>query len=72
MRAAVLSEIPGKLEIDEVQLDMVEGVLAVNQLQGDAASSARATLLEALSRTPSAPGVASLQARVAERQTQAA
>ena len=65
---------------DEVAADMVEGVLVVNRLEGEAALRFRTALLEATgaagapshpaSDVPSAPPPSG--ARVAERQTQAA
>jgi hypothetical protein len=54
---------------DEVRTDMVEGVLAANRLEGDAAIRFRTALFEALG----APvPLTSDEARVAERQTRAA
>lgn len=64
---------------DEVAADMVEGVLVVNHLEGEAALRFRTALLEATgahpdpappSDVPSTPPPSG--ARVAERQTQAA
>ena len=59
---------------DEVAGDMVEGVLVANDLSGDAALRLRTSLLEAAGSgvvvTP--PPVPSPEARMAERQTQAA
>lgn len=64
---------------EEVAIDMVEGVMVVNRLEGDAALRFRTTLLEATrTSSPAAPArspeadVPSSEARVAERQTQAA
>ncbi len=64
----------------EVAADMVEGVLVVNRLEGEAALRFRTALLEATGAPAAPPGAASdvpstpppSGARVAERQTQAA
>jgi hypothetical protein len=64
---------------DEVVTDMVEGVLVANHLTGDAALRFRTTLLEAARPGTPSPGSptpgpvpSSREARMAERQTQAA
>jgi hypothetical protein len=66
---------------DEVVSDMVEGVLVANQLSGDAALRLRTPLLDAAHTGtitvppvpgPGAPVPSSTEARMAERQTQAA
>ncbi|MBM3658182.1 MAG: hypothetical protein FJW95_01570 [Actinobacteria bacterium] len=62
---------------DAVMTDMVEGVIVANRMGGEAALRARTYLAEAVSDlgivpAPDAGGVASGQARVVERQTQAA
>jgi hypothetical protein len=62
---AVVSVVLRDRPFDRAAADMVEGVLVVNRLEGEAAQHVRTTLLEAA-------GVASPHARVAERQTQAA
>lgn len=80
---AVVSVVLAGRRAEEVAIDMVEGVMVVNRLEGDAALRFRTTLLEA-TRTPaparvepttparSEADVPSSEARVAERQTQAA
>jgi hypothetical protein len=72
---------------DEVASDMLQGVLVANRLEGDAAVRWATMLAEALTVLPGAaspvgppaapaatarPGLASPEARMAERQTQAA
>jgi hypothetical protein len=66
---------------DEVVSDMVEGVLVANRLSGEAALRLRTPLLEAAHNgtatvppvpPPGAPVPSSTEARMAERQTQAA
>ncbi|MCJ7439908.1 MAG: hypothetical protein MUP97_19385 [Acidimicrobiia bacterium] len=64
---------------DEVAADMVEGVLVVNHLEGEAALRFRTALLEATGAHPHPPAPSDVPstpppsgARVAERQTQAA
>lgn len=66
---AVVSVILKGRSFDEVQADMVEGVLAVNRLEGEAALRFRTALLEAVD---DAPALTSAEARVVQRQTQAA
>ena len=80
---AVVSVVLVGRRAEEVAIDMVEGVMVVNRLEGDAALRFRTTLLEAtrtsspsVAATPASPqpkaDVPSSEARVAERQTQAA
>ncbi len=59
---------------DDVVVDMVEGLVRVNRLDGDAARRCRGELLDAITTTASAGGgdLPSPRARMAERQTQAA
>ncbi len=58
---------------DDVVVDMVEGLVRANRLEGEAAARARAALLEAASAAASTRGrLPSPRARMAERQTQAA
>ena len=59
---------------DDVVVDMVEGVVRVNRLGGEAAAEARRCLLDAATgREPGREGdLPSPRARMAERQTQAA
>jgi len=51
---------------------MVEGLVRVNRLDGDAAGRARAALLDAAHEAVRDDGLPSAGARMAERQTQAA
>ena len=75
---AVVSVVLKGRPADEVAADMVEGVLVVNRLEGEAALRFRTALLEAVDAhvptppadVPSTPPTS--EARVAERQTQAA
>ncbi|MFO7592114.1 MAG: hypothetical protein R6X23_14690 [Acidimicrobiia bacterium] len=79
---AVVSVVLAGRRAEEVAIDMVEGVMVVNRLEGDAALRFRTTLLEATRAStatpeppapaPREPDVPSSEARVAERQTQAA
>ena len=62
---SVVSVVLKDRQFDDVAADMVEGVVVVNRLDGEAARRVRATLLEAL-------GLPSPEARMAERQTRAA
>ena len=57
---------------DRVAADMVEGVLAANRLEGEAAQRLRLALLEALGDDDGPGGASWSQARMAERETQAA
>jgi hypothetical protein len=59
---------------DDVVADMVEGLVRVNRLDGEAARRFRGELLHAVTDEPSAGSgdLPSPQARMAERQTQAA
>jgi hypothetical protein len=59
---------------DDVVVDMVEGLVRVNRLDGDAARRFRGELLHAVTDDPSAGrgDLPSPRARMAERQTQAA
>ena len=64
---------------DEVAADMVEGVIVVNRLEGEAALRFRTALLEATGAHPQPPAPSDVPstpppsgARVAERHTQAA
>jgi hypothetical protein len=58
---------------DDVVVDMVEGLVRANRLEGDAAARARGTLLEAAHAGGARRGdLPSPRARMAERQTQAA
>lgn len=63
---AVVSVVIRDRPWEEVASDMVEGVLVVNRLEGDTALRMRTALLECVG------AVTSSEARVAERQTQAA
>jgi len=58
----------------EVLIDLVEGILVVNSLEGEAAVRFRRALLDAAGGLPDRSGdnLLSGDARVAERQTQAA
>jgi hypothetical protein len=77
---AVVSVVLRDRPWDEVASDMVEGVVVVNRLDGEAALRVRTALLEATGATDPVPtdpvrtpaDVPSPEARVAERQTQAA
>jgi len=75
---AVISVVLKDRQFAEVRADMVEGVLAVNRLQGEAATRVRDALLDALDPDPAltsdGPALTSggTQARMAERQTRAA
>lgn len=62
---AVVSVALRERPFPEVAADMVEGVVVVNRLDGDAANGARHALR-------AAAGLPSLEARVVERQTRAA
>ncbi|MBM3670862.1 MAG: hypothetical protein FJW86_01550 [Actinobacteria bacterium] len=62
---SVISVVLDGREFGEVATDMVEGVLVVNQLEGEAAHRFRDALR-------SAAGLPSNEARMAERQTRAA
>jgi hypothetical protein len=66
---AVVSVVLSGREFAEVRADMVEGVLAVNRLEGEAATRVRDALLDALGAPPA---LTSDEARVSERQTRAA
>ena len=66
---SVISVVLKDRQFAEVRADMVEGVLAVNRLQGEAATRVRDALLDALD--PDA-AVTSSEARMVERQTRAA
>jgi hypothetical protein len=66
---AVVSVILSGREFSDVRADMVEGVLAANRLEGEAATRVREALLDALDDRPV---LTSEKARVAERQTRAA
>ena len=58
---------------DDVVVDMVEGLVRANRLEGEAAAHARGTLLEAAHAGATTRGrLPSPGARMAERQTQAA
>lgn len=57
---------------DDVAGDLVDGIVRVNGLQGDAATAARHDLLDAVQIGPEADGLPSEPARMAQRQTQAA
>lgn len=59
---------------EEVAVDMVEGVIVVNRLEGDAALRFRTTLLEAArsAPAPAAPAPPPSATPVAPRHTQAA
>jgi hypothetical protein len=59
---------------DDVVVDMVEGLVRVNRLDGDEARRFRGELLDAVTDDPSAGrgDLPSPRARMAERQTQAA
>ncbi len=59
---------------DDVVVDMVEGLVRVNRLDGEAARRFRGELLHAVTDDPSAGSgdLPSPRARMAERQTQAA
>lgn len=58
---------------DDVVVDMVEGLVRANRLEGDAAEQARGTLLDAAHDAATTRGrLPSPRARMAERHTQAA
>ena len=58
---------------DQVVIDMIEGLVRVNRLEGDRAISTRRELLNAATDDPgTGGGLPSPPARMAERQTQAA
>jgi hypothetical protein len=57
---------------EDVAADLVEGIVRVNGLEGDAARDARHELLDALRVGTDAEGLPSPRARMAQRQTQAA
>ncbi len=58
---------------NQVVADMVDGVLRINDLEGESAEQARALLVAAVSSDDPEPrGLPSARARMAERQTQAA
>jgi hypothetical protein len=57
---------------EEVAVDMVEGVLVVNHLDGEAKVRLRTALLETIATPPPDPVPATPHAQVTERQTQAA
>jgi hypothetical protein len=73
---AVVSVRVRERPLDQIAADMVEGIVVANSLRGEAAPRVRLALLTAALEpdTPSAArgGVASGDARVAKRQTQAA
>ncbi|HSO96118.1 MAG TPA: hypothetical protein VLV81_08760 [Acidimicrobiia bacterium] len=57
---------------DDVVTDMVEGLVRVNRLDGDAARRCRGELLDAVTDDSGRGDLPSARARMAERQTQAA
>lgn len=57
---------------EDVAVDLVEGIVRINGLEGDAAAAARHELLDVVRVAPEAEGLASPGARMAQRQTQAA
>jgi len=69
---AVISVTLRDRPLAEVTADMVEGLVRVNRLDGDAAGRARAALLDAAHEAVRDDRLPSAGARMAERQTQAA
>jgi len=57
---------------EDVAADLVDGVVRVNGLQGEAAAAARHELLAAVRLGPEPEDLPSQRARMAQRQTQAA
>ena len=70
---AVVSVVLAGRRTEEVAIDMVEGVMVVNRLEGDAALRFRTTLLEATGATSRpVPAPKPVEAPSPERHTQAA